>query len=157
MARNEISPLITSCSLLSHWIVSDSLALVPGSSVHGISQARILEWVAISFSKVRSHWPRDQACVSCIAGRFFTSDLPGKPDNILYWAPEEKERLFGCLTSCFALARTWQNNKPIGVLVPQTLSLIQDEWMPNFTDFPGNNTGSLLFPACPSSVLLLCF
>jgi len=33
-----------------------------GSSVHGISQARILEWVAISFSKGSSQ-PRDQTCV----------------------------------------------------------------------------------------------
>ena len=37
----------------------------PGSSVHGISQARILEWVAISFSR-RSSQPRDQTHVSCI-------------------------------------------------------------------------------------------
>ena len=34
----------------------------PGSSVHGISQARILEWVAISFSR-GSSWPRNQTCV----------------------------------------------------------------------------------------------
>ena len=39
----------------------------PGSSVHGILQARILEWVAISFSR-ESFWPRDQAPVSCLAG-----------------------------------------------------------------------------------------
>ena len=44
---------------------------LPGSSVHGISQARILEWEAISFSR-GSSWPRDQTQVSCIAGRFFT-------------------------------------------------------------------------------------
>ena len=40
----------------------------PGSSVHGISQARILEWVAISYPKGSSR-PRDQtsiACISCI-------------------------------------------------------------------------------------------
>ena len=37
----------------------------PGSSVHGISQARILKWIAISFSR-GSSWPRDQTCVSCI-------------------------------------------------------------------------------------------
>ena len=37
----------------------------PDSSVHGISQARILEWVAISFSR-GSSWPRDQTWVSCI-------------------------------------------------------------------------------------------
>ena len=40
----------------------------PGFSVHGIFQARILEWVAISFSR-GSSWPWDQTQVSCIAGR----------------------------------------------------------------------------------------
>ena len=43
----------------------------PGSSVHGILQARILEWVAIPFSR-GSSWPRDQTQVCCIAGGFFT-------------------------------------------------------------------------------------
>ena len=43
----------------------------PGSSVHRILQARILEWVAISFSRGSSR-PRYQTRVSCIAGRFFT-------------------------------------------------------------------------------------
>ena len=37
----------------------------PGSSIHGIIQARILKWVAISFSR-RSSQPRVQTCVSCI-------------------------------------------------------------------------------------------
>ena len=41
------------------------------SSVHGILQARILEWVVILFSR-RSSWPRDWIQVSRIAGRFFT-------------------------------------------------------------------------------------
>ena len=43
-----------------------------GSSVHGILQGRILEWVAISFSRGSSH-PRDQTQVSCLGGRFFTT------------------------------------------------------------------------------------
>ena len=50
----------------------------PGSSVHGIFQARILEWVAISYSK-GSSWPKDQthvSWVSCLAGRFFTTVPP---------------------------------------------------------------------------------
>ena len=42
-----------------------------GSSIHGILQARILEWVAISFSR-RSSWPRDWTWVSHIVGRCFT-------------------------------------------------------------------------------------
>ena len=44
---------------------------LPGSSIHGIFQARVLEWVAISFSRGFS-WPRDWTQVSCIAGRHFT-------------------------------------------------------------------------------------
>ena len=43
---------------------------------------RILEWVAISFSK-RSSRPRDWTHVSCMEGRFFTTDPPGKPIAIL--------------------------------------------------------------------------
>ena len=44
---------------------------LPDSTVHGIFQARILEWVAISFSR-RSSWPRDWTRVSRIVGRRFT-------------------------------------------------------------------------------------
>ena len=42
-----------------------------GSSIHGISQARILEWVALPFSRGSSQ-PRDRTQVFCIAGRLFT-------------------------------------------------------------------------------------
>ena len=44
----------------------------PGSSVHGILQARILEWVAIPFSR-RSSQSRDWTQVSCITGRFWAT------------------------------------------------------------------------------------
>ena len=44
---------------------------LPGSSVHGILQAKILEWIAISFSRGSSQ-PRDPKPRSCIAGRFFS-------------------------------------------------------------------------------------
>ena len=57
----------------------------PGSSVHGIFQARILEWVAISSSR-EPFPPRDQTCItsaSCIAGRFFIAEPLGKPQNML--------------------------------------------------------------------------
>ena len=60
----------------------------PGSSVHGISKARILEWVAISFS-MESSWPRDWTQVSCIAGRFFTIWATREGwtvrNNLKYW------------------------------------------------------------------------
>ena len=42
----------------------------PVSSVHGISQAKILEWVAISYSRESSQ-PRNQTHISCLAGRFY--------------------------------------------------------------------------------------
>ena len=49
----------------------------PGSSVHGVSQARILDRVAISFSRESSQ-PRDQTRISCIAGKFLTAEPQGK-------------------------------------------------------------------------------
>ena len=49
-----------------------------GSSVHGISQARILVWVAIFFSRESSQ-SRDRTHVSYIAGGFFTTEPPGVP------------------------------------------------------------------------------
>ena len=55
----------------------------PDSSVHGISQARILEWIAMPFSR-RSSRPRNWTgiCrVSCLAGGFFTAEPPGKPQK----------------------------------------------------------------------------
>ena len=56
----------------SHPTLWDSMECsLPGSSVHGILQARILEWVAIPFSR-GSSWPRGWTWDSCIAGRFFT-------------------------------------------------------------------------------------
>ena len=50
----------------------------PGSSVHGISQAKILGWIAISFFRPSSQ-PRDQTHISCIAGGFLNTEPPGKP------------------------------------------------------------------------------
>ena len=50
----------------------------PGFSVHWISWARILEWVAISFSK-GSSWPRDRTRVSCTNKWIFTTESTGKP------------------------------------------------------------------------------
>ena len=50
----------------------------PGSSVHGILQARILEWVAMPSSRGSSQ-PRDRTHVSCLAGGFFITGPLGKP------------------------------------------------------------------------------
>ena len=69
-------------SCFSHvWLHDPMGCSLSGSSVHGILQARILEWVAISFSGGAS-WPRDQtciSCVSCIGSKFFTTRPPPSP------------------------------------------------------------------------------
>ena len=57
----------------------------PASSVRGISQARMLEWAVISFSRGSSR-PRDRtrvSCISCAAGRFFTAVPPVKSSEQL--------------------------------------------------------------------------
>ena len=72
------------CAKLLHlcWTLRDAMdCSLPDSSVHGILQARIVEWVAIPFSR-RSSWLRDQTQVSCFAGRFFTIRAREAPDII---------------------------------------------------------------------------
>ena len=76
---NPVTPvkgLWSESESVSHLVKSDSMrphghCSPPGSSVHGILQARIVEWITIPFSRGFS-WPRDWTWVSCIAGRFFT-------------------------------------------------------------------------------------
>ena len=63
---------------------------LPGSSIHGIFQARILEWVDISFSR-RSSPPRDWTRVSNIVGRCFT-----------IWATREVSKGDLCFYNCFS-------------------------------------------------------
>ena len=55
----------------------------PGSSVHGILQARILEWVAIPSSRGSSQ-PRDRTCVSCGGRRIpYCLNHQGSPSSVL--------------------------------------------------------------------------
>ena len=56
---------------------------------HGVLQARILEWVAFSFSRVPSQ-PKDWTQISRIAGKFFTAEIPGKPKS-WDWMPWTEE------------------------------------------------------------------
>ena len=60
---------VLSSSVMTLWDPMDYS--LPGSSVHGILQARILEWVAVPSTRESSQ-PRDQTQVSHIAGGFFT-------------------------------------------------------------------------------------
>ena len=57
---------------------------LPGSTVHGIFQASILEWAAISFCKWSSQ-PRDRTRVSCIADRRFTVWATNCNTMVLMW------------------------------------------------------------------------
>ena len=54
---------------------------LPGFSVHGISQAGMLEWVVISFSRDLPNPGIEPETLACpaLAGRFFTTESPGKP------------------------------------------------------------------------------
>ena len=76
---------------------------LPGSSIHGIFQARILEWVAISFFR-RFSWPRDWTWVSCIVGRHFT-----------IWASREV-RAWGGHGWNQACKNKWLNHPPLLLL-----------------------------------------
>ena len=95
-----------------------------GSSVHGILQARIWEWAAISSSRASSP-PRDQTHVSFIAGKFFTAESPCDIQSSKYyylehfrkdfpspgincWADESKRHTESCTTSVRAQVSTVQ-------------------------------------------------
>ena len=78
--------------------------ILPGSLVHGILHARILEWVAISFSRESSRH-RDQTQVSCVTGRFFTN-----------WATRETCSKFSSEQLCWSPApaardSTWRGER----------------------------------------------
>ena len=70
------------------------------SPVHGILQARVLEWVAILFSR-GSSWPRDWTQVSCTAGGFFTVWATRKAQLIQRHSPNN------------SLLRQWRRNGKI--------------------------------------------
>ena len=91
----------------------------PGSSVHGISQARILEWIAIS-SSTGSSQPRDQTQVSCLAGRFFTTEPPGKPH----------EACLSCVLPLILKIHPWRVLN-LGVQTPMRL-----RWDPTWISIP---------------------
>ena len=108
----ELSHSVKSVSLWPHGLYS-----LTGSSFHGILQARILEWVAISSSR-GSSWPRDWtrvSSISCIAGGFSTSEAPGKA--LEYIAPQYFSWLQSPLPTLLwfvppALKLMWWNHMP---------------------------------------------
>ena len=111
--------------MCAQWLSPVRLFVTPwtvasGSSVHGILQARILEWVAMSSSR-GSSIPRDWSWVSFIAGRFFTTELPAmdynSPTGLWISSPFYKWRtnIFSnlCkLTQLLSRDRTWTQAAP---------------------------------------------
>ena len=83
-ARKKVKVKVKSLSPV--WpFLTPCICSPPGSSIHGIFQAGILEWVAISFSR-GSSWPRDWTQISHIVGRHLHSKPPGKfQARILEW------------------------------------------------------------------------
>ena len=77
---NSVCVYVCVCTLTkSHPTLYNSMhCSLPGSSDYGILQGRILEWIAISLIRGFSQ-PRDRTQDSSIAGGFFTTEPPGKP------------------------------------------------------------------------------
>ena len=99
-------------------VMSDSLdpmdCSLPGSSVHGVFQARVLEWVAISFSR-GSSLPRYWTRVSCIVGRRFTLWATREITLFPKYSPKYRsgaESTDGLLTVCHCNTVLW-SEKPL--------------------------------------------
>ena len=94
----------------------------PGSSVHGILQATLLEWVAMPSSR-GSSWLMDWTQVSCIAGGFFTVWATREAHCILAAAAAAKS-LQLCLTLCNPVDGSLSGSSVLGILQARTL-----EWV----------------------------
>ena len=118
--------LLLNAPIHSHWLLLLSRAQLcltlceprdyhlPGSSVHKISQTRILEWVAISSSR-GSSWLSDRNCVSgvsCGGRRILTNTPPGKPSLASRNKWEEQENV----------SRSWERRSDDSDLVVETES-----------------------------------
>ena len=86
----------------------------PGCSVHGILQARILEWVSMPSSRASSQ-PKYQTCISlkspALAGEFFLPLVPpGKPQDLSNVYQEKQGKIAGmCRSLCFTFGATRQH------------------------------------------------
>ena len=106
---------------LSHQVMSDSCDPMdcspPASYVHGILQARILEWVTISFSR-GSSWPRDWTWISCITDRFFTDWVTREAFFNLYESSYTWWVFLGCWFFQYLLYYSWILNKTNNLYIP---------------------------------------
>ena len=102
----------------------------PGSSVHGISQARILEWVAISSSRGSSQ-SGDQThifWVSCITGGFFTIELTGNTAWRTFWLLHSLLSK-SCGLFIFTL-KICKHQKPVFYICTLLITLCDSLWIP---------------------------
>ena len=90
----------------------------PSDSVHGISQARMLRWVAISFFRGSSQH-RDQTHLSCLGGRFFSTEPPGEP--ILACAAAAAKWIQSCPTLCDPIDSSPPGSPVAGILQARIL------------------------------------
>ena len=120
------------------WLFWDSMdCSLPGSSVHGIFQARILESVAISYSR-ESSWPRYRTCVPGINRQILYHRATREAPASTY--PLANSIIRRCGSPFFALQTTWlyqsQERKLCGnevwYLIPQKPTLSTAESSPNF-------------------------
>ena len=128
-------------------VMSDSLwpldCSLPGSSVHGTLQARILEWVATLFSG-GCFLPRDRTQVSCIAGRFFT-----------FWAIREAPFIQLCIfkwTIWFQFSSVAQSCPTLcNPMNRSTPGLPVHHQFPEFTQTHVHRVGDAIQPSHPLS------
>ena len=136
---------------------------LPGSSVHGILQAKILKWVAISFSRESSQ-PRDQTLVSCFAshfscigGRFFTIWATGKSLQAIVVS------LFKLwLWLLFFLFYLWNMNISSGsfkllIVFSWRSQLIHALSLPNNTQIFSSSTASFPNVFCYLYIFIICY
>ena len=121
----------------------------PRSSVHGTLQARILQWVAISFSRASS-WPRDQTQVSYIAGWCF--DLWATREVPLHNLDALKLLFFHCVPGHMSLSQALNNIPPQGhymgvvfVCILCLSSLFISIWSVNMQSLFSHPSGLLQF------------
>ena len=101
----------------------------PGSSVHGILQARILEWVASSFSRGAS-WPRDRNCVSYVSCSYF---------SVLIWTSLEAQtaKNLPAIQETQVWSLGWEDPLEKGMAIQSTILAWRIPW----TEEPGESHG----------------
>ena len=127
-------PLTALCSVVSNPLQRMD-CIPPGSTVHGIFQARILEWIAISYSRGSSQ-PRDQTMSPTFVGILFTTEHLGSPHallNPLKLSPETT-----------SIVKLWQTEVSLQQLLLFCWLKINHIYCPYFTKIGG-------FPGDPES------